>query len=94
MCYREQVSSFKLEQCDRLKDLDLKTKKIVDAIIKQKDVFLAAHDAQLSLMQSLHDDTVTNIVDQQEITRHGIVRLLYSMSVAILINLLATTAVY
>lgn len=64
------------EQVDRHKDLGLKTKKIVDAIIKQEDVFLAAHDAQLSLMRSLHDDTVANILDQHEITRHNIVRLL------------------
>jgi hypothetical protein len=80
MHYREQVSQFKLEQLDRLKEFDLTTQKVVDAIIKQEDVFLAAHDAQLSLMRTLHNDTVTEIVDQHEITRHEIVRLLYSLS--------------
>jgi hypothetical protein len=40
---REQVSQFKLEQSDRLEELDLATKKIVDAIIKQQDIFQAAH---------------------------------------------------
>ena len=43
MHYREQVSQFKLEQSDRLKDLDVMTKKVADAIITQEDVFLAAH---------------------------------------------------
>lgn len=94
MRYREQVSQFKLEQSDRLKDLDLITKKVVDAIIKQEDVFLAAHDAQLSLMRTLHNDTVTKIEDQHEITRHEIVRLLHSRSVVILNVLPATTAGY
>jgi len=94
MRYREQVSQFKLEQSDRLKDLDLITKKVVDAIIKQEDVFLAAHDAQLSLMRTLHNDTVTKIEDQHEITRHEIVRLLHIRSVVILNVLPATTAGY
>jgi hypothetical protein len=92
MRYREQVSQFKLEQSDRLKDLDLITKKVVDAIIKQEDVFLAAHDAQLSLMRTLYNDTVTKIVDQHEITRHEIVRLLQSLFIVILNILPATTA--
>jgi len=94
MRYREQICQFKLEQSDRLKDLDLITKKVVDAIIKQEDVFLAAHDAQLSLMRTLHNDTVTKIEDQHEITRHEIVRLLHSRSVVILNVLPATTAGY
>jgi hypothetical protein len=94
MRYREQVSQFKLEQSDRLKDLDLITKKVVDAIIKQEDVFLAAHDALPSLMRTLHNDTVTKIEDQHEITRHEIVRLLHSLSVAIPNILPATTAGY
>jgi hypothetical protein len=94
MRYREQVSQFKLEQSDRLRDLDLITKKVVDAIIKQEDVFLATHDAQLSLMRTLHNDTVTKIEDQHEITRHEIVRLLHSLSVVILNILPATTAGY
>jgi hypothetical protein len=94
MRYREQVSQSMREQLDRHKDLGLKTKKIVDAIIKQEDVFLAAHDAQLSLMRSLHDDTVANISDQHEITRHEIVRLLNNMCIIILTNLLATPAGY
>jgi hypothetical protein len=94
MRYREQVSQFKLEQSDHLKDLDLITKNVVDAIIKQEDVFLAAHDAQLSLMRTLHNDTVTKIEDQHEITRHEIVRLLHSRSVVILNVLPATTAGY
>ena len=94
MRYREQVSQFKLEQSDRLKDLDLIPKKAIDAIIKQEDVFLAAHDAQLSLMRTLHNDTITEIVDQHETTRHEIVRLLYSPSIVILNTLLATKAGY
>jgi hypothetical protein len=61
---------------DRLQDLDLTTNKIVEAIIKQEDVFVAAHDALLSSMQSLRIDTVANIVVQHEITRDEIVRLL------------------
>ena len=44
------MSEFKLEQSDRLTGLDLEVKKIADATIKQEYVFLAAQDAQLSLM--------------------------------------------
>jgi hypothetical protein len=94
MRYREKVSQFKVEQSDGLEDLDLITKKVVDAIIKQEDVFLAAHDAQLSLIRTLHNDAVTNIVDQHEITRHDIVRFLHSLSIVILNILPATTAGY
>jgi hypothetical protein len=94
MRYREQVSQFKLEQSDLLEDLDLITKKVVDAIIKQEDIFLAAHDSQLSLMRTLHTDTVAQIVDQHEITRHEIVRLLHSLFIVILNILLATRAGY
>ena len=94
MRYREQVSQFKLEQSDRLKDLDLIPKKVIDAIIKQEDVFLAAHDAQLSLMRTLHNDTITEIVDQHQITRYEIVRLLHSLSIVILKILPATKAGY
>jgi hypothetical protein len=94
MLYREQVSQFMREELDRHRDLDLKTKKIVDAIIKQEDVFLAAHDAHHSLMRSLHDDTVANILDQHEITRDEIVRLLNDMCIIILTNLPATPAGY
>jgi hypothetical protein len=90
--YREQVSQLKLEQSDLLEDLDLITKKVVDAIIKQEDIFLAAHDTQLSLMRTLHNDTVTKIVDQHEITRHEVVRLLYILFIIILNILPATRA--
>jgi hypothetical protein len=70
------------------------TKMVVDAIIKQEDVFLAALDAQLSFMRTLHNDTVTKIVDQHEATRHEIVRLPHSLSIVILNILPATTAGY
>jgi len=82
MHHREQVSQFRLEQSHRLESLDLIANKIADAIIDQQDVFQAAHDADLTLMRTLHEETVTKIVDEHETTREILqeirVRLPYS----------------
>jgi len=53
-----------------LEKLDLATKSILDAIVDQQDVFQAAHEAQLTLTKTLHEDTMRNIDDtRQEIIR-------------------------
>ncbi len=67
---REQVSQFKREHLNGLEKLDLATKSILDAIVDQQDVFQAAHEAQLTLTKTLHEDTMRNIDDtRQEIIR-------------------------
>jgi predicted thioredoxin/glutaredoxin len=67
---REQVSQFKREYLDSFEKLDLATKNILNAIIDQQDVFLVAHEAQLTLTKTLHEDTLRNIDDtSQEIIR-------------------------
>ena len=74
---REQVSQLKLKQSDCLKALDLRTQKIIDTIIQQQDVFQAAHDTQITLMRTLHGETVTNIeVARREIIQEIRVRLI------------------
>ena len=50
---RNQVYQLKLEQSTGLRDLDLAAKSIMDAIIEQRDVFFAAHGAQMTLMTGL-----------------------------------------
>lgn len=50
---RDQVYQLKLEQSNGLRSLDLASKNIMDAIIEQRDVFFAAHDAQMTLMAGL-----------------------------------------
>jgi hypothetical protein len=74
VCHRNQISQFKLEQSDCLQDLDLATKNIVDAIVKQQDIFHAAHDTQLTLMRTLHEETAVNVSDEHKTTRHEIIR--------------------
>jgi hypothetical protein len=59
-----------LERSDHLEDLDLATKRIVDAIIKQHNVFQAAHDTQIAL----HKETVTTIQEEHAITRRKIIQ--------------------
>jgi hypothetical protein len=73
VCRRDQVSQFKLEQSDRLGGLDLATKDIVDAIVKQQNVFQAAHDTQLTLTRTLHGATTATIVDENRTTRDKII---------------------
>src|SRR5271155_265426 len=73
MPYREQVSQLKSEQSVRFKGLDLTTRKIIDAIIQQQDVFEAAHDTQIALMDTIHQDTISEIQNEHAISRHKII---------------------
>ena len=70
---REQVSQFKREHSNAFEKLDLTAKHILDAIVDQQDVFQAAreaHEAQLTLAKTLHEDTMRKIDDTgQEIIR-------------------------
>ena len=65
MEHREQFSQFKWENLDGLKKLDLATKSVLDAVVDRQDVFQAAHDAQLKLTKTLHEDTMRNINETQ-----------------------------
>jgi hypothetical protein len=86
MEHREQVSRFKRENVDSLKELDLATKSILDAIVKQQDVFQAAREAQLTLTKTLHENTIRNIDDtRQEIIQEIRVIFLSGLSTLILI---------
>jgi hypothetical protein len=67
---REQVSQFKREHLNAFEKLALATKRILDAIVDQQDVFQAAHEAQLTLTKTLHEDTIRKIDD----TRQDIIR--------------------
>ena len=50
MEHREQVSQFKLEHLDSLKELNLATKSILDAIIERQDVFQVIFLSSLSTL--------------------------------------------
>jgi NACHT domain len=77
---REQVSQLKLKQSDRLKDLDVTTQKVIDAIVQQQDVFRAAYDTQMTLTRTLHAQTVTSIeTARTEIIQEIRVRFLCSL---------------
>ncbi|XTI94184.1 hypothetical protein V2W45_1473413 [Cenococcum geophilum] len=71
---REDVRQFMREGSDRLKDLDITTKRIVDAIIKQEDVFRTAHNTQITLMGTIHEETVSKVQDEHAITRREIIQ--------------------
>lgn len=71
---REEVRQFTREGSNRLKDLDITTKRIVDAIIKQEDVFRTAHNTQITLMGTIHEETVSKIQDEHAITRREIIQ--------------------
>src|SRR5882762_2131773 len=71
---REEVRQFTREGSNRLKDLDITTKRIVDAIIKQEDVFRTAHNTQITLMGAIHEETVSKIQDEHAITRREIIQ--------------------
>jgi hypothetical protein len=73
MTYREQVSQLKSEQSGRFGGLDLTTRKIIDAIIQQQDVFEAAHDTQIALMDTIHQDTVSMIRNEHASSRCKII---------------------
>ena len=62
----DQVSQLRRYHLDSLKELDLATQSIIDAIIERQDVFHAAHEAQLMLMKSQHEKTMRNINDTRQ----------------------------
>lgn len=63
---REQVSQLRWEHSDSLKELDLATKRILNAIVERQDVFQAAHEAQFELMKIQHKNTMRNIDDTRQ----------------------------
>jgi hypothetical protein len=54
--------------------LDVVEKSIVDAIIQQKDVFIALHNAQSQIIMQLYDSTQTTIEREHEKTRELVIR--------------------
>lgn len=62
-----------LDHSDRLKDLDIATKGVLDAIVRQQDVFNALYNKQISLMGMLHRETVLSIEDEHTNTRREII---------------------
>jgi hypothetical protein len=73
MWYREQVLRFGLDHSNRLNDLDLVTRGVVDAIVKQQDVFKAVHDTQIALMGTLHNEMLSKAENEHTTTRREII---------------------
>lgn len=59
---------------DHLKNNDLVGQGIVDAIIKQQDVFHIMHDMQNAFLGTLHNETASNIQAEHAITRREIIQ--------------------
>ena len=90
MKHRDQISQFKQEHWDGLEKLDLATKSILDAIVERQDVFQAAHEAQLMLTKTLHENTIRNIDNtRQEIIQ--VIRVIFLFSLSKLILILSST---
>ncbi|KAF2183820.1 hypothetical protein K469DRAFT_710189 [Zopfia rhizophila CBS 207.26] len=71
---REQVLRLELDHSDRLKNLDLAAQGVLDAIVKQQDVFKAVHNTQIALMGTLQSETVLRVKDEHATTRREIIR--------------------
>jgi hypothetical protein len=63
----------RLDHLHHIKDLDLVTKGVIKAIAKQQDVFIAAHDTQITLLETLHSETVLRIKDEHATTRREVI---------------------
>ena len=72
--YRDQVCLFKREQSNSLKGLDLATENIMNAIIEQRDMFIVAHDTQITFMRTLHTEMMSRIKDEHAITRREVLQ--------------------
>ena len=64
MNHREHIIQFNNKHSARIEELDQTTKKLVDAIINQRDVFKAVQDKQLLLLRTQNDDTHTILKKQ------------------------------
>lgn len=61
---RERLIQFSGEHSGRLEGLDVTTKNLVDAILDQRDIFKVAHDEQLALLRTQHDNNRTILQNQ------------------------------
>ncbi|KAF2175016.1 hypothetical protein K469DRAFT_756484 [Zopfia rhizophila CBS 207.26] len=68
---REQVLRLESDHIDHFKNLDSVTQEILDAIIKQQDVFKAVHDTQSAQIRTLHSKMVLR-VKNEHVTTHFI----------------------
>jgi len=73
-----------LKQSTQVKDLDATTRKILDAIIKQQDVFQGSLHTRTTI-RTLHGETVAKMADEHRTIRNEIileieVRLLFGVS--------------
>ena len=73
MGYRQQVLRIEQEKSSYLKDFDLVTQSLVNAILKQQDVFEAVHDAQVAEMKKLHGEMVLRVKNEHATTRNEII---------------------
>lgn len=61
------------EKSSYLEDFDLVTQSLIDAILKQQDVFEAVHDAQVTEMKKLHGEMVLRVKNEHATTRNEII---------------------
>jgi hypothetical protein len=59
---------------EHLEDIDSKTRKIVDAIDEQQDIFVTTHQTQLTMMRDLHRETETRITNELRETGTEIIK--------------------
>lgn len=64
--YKAQLCRFIQERSDFFENFDSTTKKIVEAITNQEDVFRTAHGAQITLIGTLQDE---HVITRREIIK-------------------------
>jgi hypothetical protein len=67
-----------LRQSDDYDKLDATGKKIVNAIVNQEDIFLAAQAAHSDMIKALHDDSAVQNEQEHKKTRQLVVDALYT----------------
>lgn len=70
---RERLSRLDLQNSNNFKDLDTVTKAVLDAVVKQEDIFVGLHNTGVSLMKKMHSETLSRVEREHESTRREII---------------------
>jgi hypothetical protein len=78
--FRQQVDLVSLRQSNRFKELNERTRGILDTMIDNQDVFKFLIDLQTAELQQMHDDANERAVEQHNSTRSQIVEVVETTS--------------
>lgn len=77
---REQVDLVSLRQSGRFKELNERSKEILDAMIDNQNIFKLLIESQTAEIQQMHEDTNERVVELHESTRSQIIQSLENTS--------------